>query len=183
MTPQWLPSGLWIRAPSPGGGGRELGRLSLAVGDRLRAAPSRGTEGGGRDRGGQTFLGSSNRWCNEGFWPQTAAQGRSGWIWRILFPLDKSPGKCKVSIWAKPGTCLHCLGWDSGARGPQEWLLGSALGMIIPHPWELVTPNTLGWVAGPLCPQEAAARLMSRGRVFPPCCLLQTWRWGKSLQN
>lgn len=33
--------------------------------------------------------------------------------------------------------------------------------MIIPHLWELVIPNALGWVTGPPSPQEAAARLMS----------------------
>lgn len=38
------------------------------------------------------------------------------------------PEKWEASIWAKPGTCVHCLGWDSGVRGPQEWLLGSAPG-------------------------------------------------------
>lgn len=45
--------------------------------------------------------------------------------------------------------------------GMAAWLSTKTWAVIILHPWELVTPNALGWVAGPTSPQEAAARPMS----------------------
>lgn len=102
MTPQSLPSELWIR-----GGGRELGLLSLAVGEQAESSPPAVAHNGmeGMDEA-KPFLAAATGDATKG-------SGCSPGGFRLDLDNPFSPrqvSRWKVSIWAKSGTCLHCLG-------------------------------------------------------------------------
>lgn len=129
--------------------------MGLAVGGQAESSPPAVAHKGieGMDEA-KPFLAAATGDATRGSGSRLQPRGVQVGFGESFFPQDKSPGKWKSP--SGPRQALACIVW-AGTQGPE-------VPRSLPHPWELLTPNALGWLAGPPSPQEAAARLMSPAR-------------------